>query len=539
MKRVFSRKTKGGGVRFGRKHALAAAVCLTALVLCLAACAPTAAPQEGGAGSTPVAETGEGADEGQSFSTAADFTEHSTGLYPDIQRNAEFQNSGNRGCAACHGDLFTLDKNNGSFVHITNQVGMKKGTYNGDCVVCHFSKAGTAGNIMSENIHVRHYGSTEFVNANGNCWSCHVTDADDDGNIVMKLFEDIQYDARYGGYPNEDEVDIDWLARHGWDEGTFSGVVRLAEPNVSFEVDQNASAEEAEFNILNFERVDGDDTYDALEKSVADGSYRLKVTGVGKSGEYTIDDLKAMPQTEFTAAQMCLVAGYNTAMLDNMPMKGVRLADFIEAVGGVDAGVNTITPIACDGWTAIFPGGSTDLQAYLDNDAVIVLEAYGHDLSIYQGGPVKIFVPGTGGTATVRNLVGLDFSQTDNPPSYSDVAAGLLEVNKTINLDTSWFDNDGVQGKVGEPLVMEGAAWGWTFGDDFKYEVDKILVSFDYGKNWVEVDSPDEFDPYQWTHFTMTWTPEKAGTYVVKAKAVSKDGVEQGKDANIIVQVSE
>ena len=32
---------------------------------------------------------------------------------------------------------------------------------------------------------------------------------------------------------------------------------------------------------------------------------------------------------------------------------------------------------------------------------------------------------------------------------------------------------------------------------------------------------------------------DKAGTYVVKAKAVSKDGVEQGKDANIIVQVSE
>ena len=37
MKRVFSRKTKGGGVRFGRKHGLAAVVCLTALALCLVA----------------------------------------------------------------------------------------------------------------------------------------------------------------------------------------------------------------------------------------------------------------------------------------------------------------------------------------------------------------------------------------------------------------------------------------------------------------------------------------------------------------------
>ena len=37
----------------------------------------------------------------------------------------------------------------------------------------------------------------------------------------------------------------------------------------------------------------------------------------------------------------------------------------------------------------------------------------------------------------------------------------------------------------------------------------------------------------------MTWTPEKAGTYIAKAKAVSKNGVEQGKDASIIIQVSE
>lgn len=530
-----------GGVA-SRKFVLAAIAGLLVLTVCLVACAPQAqAPVT--KDSDPMAATGDAdtdaADDGMSFSTAKDFTEHSTGLYPDIQRNAEFQNSGNRGCAACHDDLFSLDKNNGTFVHITNQVGMKKGTYNGDCAVCHFSKAGTAGNIMSENIHVRHYGSKAFVEANGNCWSCHVTDADENGNIVMKLYEDIQYDARYGGYPNEDEVDIDWLERHGWDEGTFSGVVRLAEPNVTFEVDQNASAEDAEFNILNFERIDGEDTYKALDESLSNGSYALEVTGVGKPGKYTLDDLKAMPQTEFTAAQMCLVAGYNTAMMDNMPMKGVKLADFIEAVGGVDAGANTITPIACDGWTAIFPGGSTDLQAYLDNDAVLVTEAYGHDLTIYQGGPVKIFVPGTGGTATVRNLVGLDFSKTDGAPTYDDVAAGLLEVNKTINMNTSWFDNDGVQAKVGQPLVMEGAAWGWTFGDNFKYEVDKILVSFDYGKNWIEVDSPENFDPYQWTHFTMTWTPDKAGTYVVKAKAISKDGVEQGKHANIIVQVSE
>ena len=31
----------------------------------------------------------------------------------------------------------------------------------------------------------------------------------------------------------------------------------------------------------------------------------------------------------------------------------------------------------------------------------------------------------------------------------------------------------------------------------------------------------------------------EAGTYIAKAKAVSKNGVERGKDASIIIQVSE
>ena len=485
-----SKRGEGRRAHSRRKFALGAAVCLLALAACLAACAPSTAPQPTDTNAA-MAETGE-SDGGDadasttgSFSTAADFTDVSTGMFPDIQRNAEFQNAGNRGCAACHDDLFTLDKNNGSFVHITNQVGMKKGSYNGDCVVCHYQKMGTAGNIMSENLHVRHYSSPEFVNANGNCWSCHVTDTDEGGNIIMKLFEDVKYDMRFGGYPNEDETDIHWLERHGWDEGTFSGVVREADPKLDVQVDQATSAEEDEFNILNFERIEGEDAYDQIEKSVNDDSYRFTVEGVGKPGEYTLDDPKAMPQT------------------------------------------------------AIYPDGATDLQSYIDNDAVIVLERYGHDLNIAQGGPVEIFVPGTGGTATVKNLVGIKFSKTDNPPVYSDIAVPSIEAGALINMNTSWFDNDGVQAKVGEPVTLEGASWGWTFGDACNYEVDKILFSLDYGQNWTEVDSPDSFDPYQWTHFTMTWTPEKAGTYIAKAKAVSKNGVERGKDASIIIQVSE
>lgn len=170
---------------------------------------------------------------------------------------------------------------------------------------------------------------------------------------------------------------------------------------------------------------------------------------------------------------------------------------------------------------------------------MIVLERYGHDLNIAQGGPVDIFVPGTGGTATVKNLVGIKFSKTDNPPVYSDICRALHRGRRSHQHEHLLVRQRRRAGQGGRAVTLEGASWGWTFGDACNYEVDKILFSLDYGQNWTEVDSPDSFDLYQWTHFTMTWTPEKAGTYIAKAKAVSKNGVERGKDASIIIQVSE
>lgn len=93
-----SKRGEGRRAHSRRKFALGAAVCLLALAACLAACAPSTAPQPTDTNAA-MAETGE-SDGGDadasttgSFSTAADFTDVSTGMFPDIQRNAEFQNA--------------------------------------------------------------------------------------------------------------------------------------------------------------------------------------------------------------------------------------------------------------------------------------------------------------------------------------------------------------------------------------------------------------------------------------------------------------
>ena len=117
-----------------------------------------------------------------------------------------------------------------------------------------------------------------------------MTDTDEGGNIIMKLFEDVKYDMRFGGYPNEDETDIHWLERTVGTRVPLAGLFAEPTPSSDVQVDQATSAEEDEFNILNFERIEGEDAYDQIEKSVNDDSYRFTVEGVGKPGEYTLDD---------------------------------------------------------------------------------------------------------------------------------------------------------------------------------------------------------------------------------------------------------
>lgn len=502
-----------------------------ALVLGLAACAPQSIDST--SENSSLAESDE-IDRG-SFVDAADFTERSTGLYPDVQKNDRYQNSGNRGCAACHGDLFDLDKDNGTTTHITTYVGLKDATYSGDCFVCHELEEGAAGNLMSENMHVLHYSSPTFNEANGNCWSCHVTVTNPETQEAeLKLFEEVQYEAAYGGYGLSPltEATQTWSSKRGWETGFLSGVTTVADPKLTIDIDQAPNAEEDEFLIMNYRRVDENDEYATIDPA----TWTLDVQGVKNPAKLSLDDLKAMPQTEITGAQWCFVAGTNSAMVDNRPMKGVLLEDLINELGGLTGDYNAATFNAVDPWDK---GQFTDLAAYLEAGAMIVVENYGHDLTLEQGGPACLFLPGSGGNVDVKWLTQIVFSQSEKTLNISDfMDTFYFPMGWSIDINTTWFDNGGVEGKVGETMQLEGASVGWTFSHS-NHEIDKILFSFDYGQNWVECVAPDNFDPTQWAHFTLNWTPEQAGTYVVKAKAVDTSGIEQDIVSNLLVTVSE
>lgn len=526
-------KTCSIKTRLNRRSKLAA--CTLAVIACLALCVGMAAcaPQAGGpASSEELANTGdaeEGADAALPASPIADFTERSTGMFPDIQNNDKYQNSGNRGCAACHDNLWEVDKNNGTYVHITPYVGLKKATYTGDCMACHATSVPRNGNSMAENIHISHYSNNAFLEANGNCWSCHAMSKDKNFETTTKLFDEVKYDAGFGGYPTNDSEDtIAWNKSRGFESGFLSGVTIDSDPQMDVKLDQATNEEEDEFRCVNFVREDGDDVYSSIDAN----TWKLKVTVNGKETEYSLADLKAMPQTETVNAQWCVMNGFNSGMTDNMPMKGIAIGDLVKAVGATDANAANFT--CMDGWFGL-GNENLGIQYLIDNEAIIVLENYGHDLDPLQGGPAKLFIPGTGGSASLKNLGAIEFFKTDTPGTISYMA---LELGAAYTVNSSWFDEDGVTGKVGQPMTFEGSAYGWHIGE-WECNPTQIKFSFDYGMTWQTIDVPADFDPDQWAHFTLNWTPKEAGTYILKASAVGADGAEQLGVSNLMVTVTE
>ncbi len=67
----------------------------------------------------------------------------------------------------------------------------------------------------------------------------------------------------------------------------------------------------------------------------------------------------------------------------------------------------------------------------------------------------------------------------------------------------------------------------------------QIQFSTDLGANWTSVEVPADHDPVQWTTFDFHWTPEKAGTYIVKVRGVNADGLLSVVPGSIIVNVEE
>lgn len=520
--------------RTKRKQQLLAAVLVCAL-LAMGAAALGCAPQNKPADAAPQEQTAtEQSEQSGGIAGMMDFTANNAGYFPSTADNEQFVNAGNRGCNSCHDDLAQVMYRQEP-EHIVQYMGFgKKGTIQ-DCLVCHDFHGARSGIYFGDAIHVAHY-SNEVFAENGNCWSCHAVDSKGDlGEYQLTLFEQIQYTPALGGFPDGASTPVRWWCEsRGYEGGYRTGVVTEEQPVIDVTLNQDPTDEKDSFIINN---------YGTIEVDAKD--WKLSFTeGVKNPRSFTLEELQAMPQSEITATQVCATNGLGGVLASNIPVSGVKLSYLIEQCGGLVDGVNQINMDSggIDAWDQHI---ATSLV--LPQDPIVALQFFGHELTANQGYPATMVVPGLTGMAWEKFLSNVSFTQEETPniniannatnygnPENATTRADGTTLNFPVN--TAIFQNDGLAGKVGEPLNLSGYAWSWsaTCGG-----IAKVEFSLDYGNNWTAIDVPETFDPTQWTQWNFSWTPEKAGTYVIHVRAESDTAWKQSAPASIIVTVAE
>lgn len=124
----------------------------------------------------------------------------------------------------------------------------------------------------------------------------------------------------------------------------------------------------------------------------------LSITGVNNPRTFTVEEIRAMPQTEFTAFQNCATNGEGGALMENIPMKGVPLSYLVEQCGGLVEGTNAMNASGNDGWAA-FPPMDMALDLMYE-DCYVVTQYYGQNLTVDQGAPLVLVpcgMPGANG----------------------------------------------------------------------------------------------------------------------------------------------
>jgi hypothetical protein len=169
---------------------------------------------------------------------------------------------------------------------------------------------------------------------------------------------------------------------------------------------------------------------------------------------------------------------------------------------------------------------SLPLAKALDRDTLLVTRMNGELLTPNHGAPLRLFVPGWYGVASVKWLsrleaVAVPFRGYFQSVKYTIQGAGGPEIIQRMSVKSEI-----VRPIANEPLGLGrqrvfGLAWA---GEE---AVSRVEVSTDGGRVWHAAELLGPLAPYSWTLWEYLWTVERPGDYTLLARATTSSGQTQ------------
>jgi DMSO/TMAO reductase YedYZ molybdopterin-dependent catalytic subunit len=271
--------------------------------------------------------------------------------------------------------------------------------------------------------------------------------------------------------------------------------------------------------------------------------WRLTISGlVDETVELAFEDLQGMPTRTITAFLECsgnsrsrfpdepeMVEGtqWPNGGIGNAEWTGVSLIDVLDMASIQEGAVDVVSQ------GGDFPEMQRGLpiEMAFDPDVMLVWQMNGDDLPAPNGGPVRLLVPGWGGIASTKWIVGLEVIDHPFAGHYNTESYVIINEDGTIlrpvrempvkSVITAPVPN--AELGTGEQTVT-GFAWSGYAG------IDNVVVSID-GGDWQQAPIVEEAGPLSWVRFEFPWTAE-AGQHTLRSRATDEIALHQPETAD-------
>jgi sulfoxide reductase catalytic subunit YedY len=291
-----------------------------------------------------------------------------------------------------------------------------------------------------------------------------------------------------------------------------------------------------------------------IPTSVDVNQWRLKVGGnTEKEMQFSMDDLKnKFQKVTYTAVIQCAGNGrslfeprviggqWKNGAMGNVTWTGVRLKDILNQAG-IKAGSVDVSFNGLDtGTLPTVPDfiKSLPIDTALEEDMLIAYEMNGQALTMLNGFPARLIVPGWYATYWVKSLTDITvlnkpFDEFWMKTAYRipDTPCGCVppgsKPQKTIpihrmttrSLIITPQEHPGL--KLNKPVDIMGIAFSGG------YSIKDVVISTDGGKSWGQAKLGKDLGRYSWIQWTYPWRPKKSGKYTLMARATNSIGESQ------------
>ena len=280
--------------------------------------------------------------------------------------------------------------------------------------------------------------------------------------------------------------------------------------------------------------------------------WRLTIDGeVDRSGEITLSELKKLPHAEATCVLQCAGNGrglyspplpgvqWRYGAVGNARWTGVRVRDVLEHAG-VKPSAKHLHVFGSDDPPGKVPPfhRSIELEKVLA-DGILAFAMNGEPLPVAHGAPLRLIVPGWAGDHWMKWIVRLSPQAEAQKGFYMETAyrypltpgaPGVAFKPEEMKPVTELFVKSNITtapAKVRAKHASEIRGFAFSGAPD----IAKVEISDDDGATWQEASLDPRHDPYAWRLWSHRWTPLRAGTVRLCARATDSRGSVQPREA--------